>query len=726
MKSAQNTSASLSRDPASNFAVSALTAIPAALVDWRKTEGLRWLFVVKILTIVFAALWLAYRLELNSPSTAVTTVFIVALPSSGMVLEKAFFRIIGTLVGCLAAVVLVGLLPQAAPLLFVCLAIWIGLCTCGAALFRNSKSYGFLLAGYTACMIVIPAVDAPDGIFTLAITRVTEVGLGILCSAVISDALFPRHQSDLVMHAVTKRYERLAALCRDTLENKLAPAEVELMHLRFAADVALLETTRSAAFFEATHTYSESRNLNLFNTSSMAALTTFYTLHRLLHRMRQNSSAMVADLTEALCRCFLSAFDPDLAPASAQATRLHIKERAERLRHDMIDGEITSTERISLDTIIELLARFAVNVYDVQVVYFALAQKKRLPYRAFHSYAPRTPFPIVLASGLRASIAVLILAAAWYYLAWPYAAVAMLMAVVFTVLGASSPNPPGMIRQIVTGFVIGVPVAFICDFFLVVHAEGFPMLMLCIVPFAMLGIYLTTIPKYAGIGLGLNLFLTQTIFPDNAARVDPVVFMNNSIALVLGGSLAWVLYKLLFPRHTVGQKNYIVGALWREALRTCTSARIESPQRFDHRIRDLLNQLHTAAGPTPDAETRAVVGRALTLLELGHAVINMREVIAMAAATNVRTALQDCVVRIAVFLRAPTAQHRSNIMDAIIETGRLVREARLTAAPERVARLNLALADLHCLYTLMLDHEQLMQTSLQTTVQTTEGDHRAA
>ena len=178
----------------------------------------------------------------------------------------------------------------------------------------------------------------------------------------------------------------------------------------------------------------------------------------------------------------------------------------------------------------------------------------------------------------------------------------------------------------------------------------------------------------------------------------------------------------MFPRHTVGQKAYIAGALWREALRTCTSARIESPQRFDNRIRDLLNQLNTTAGPTPDAETRAMVGRALTLLELGHAVINMREVIAMAAASDVRTALQDCVARSAAFLRAPTAQHRSGLMDAITETGRLVREAKLTAAPERVARLNLGLADLHCLYTLMLDHEQLMQASLQTP----EGDHRVA
>jgi uncharacterized membrane protein YccC len=720
----------MSRDADSVSAMSTMSVISAALADWCKTEGQRWLFVVRILTIAVVALWLAYRLELNSPSTAVTTVFIVALPSSGMVLEKAFFRIIGTLVGCSAAVVLVALLPQAAPLLFVCLAIWIGLCTCGAALFRNSKSYGFLLAGYTACLIVIPAVDAPSAVFTLAITRVTEVGLGILCSAFISDALFPRHQSDSVMQTVTGRYERFVALCRDTLENKLAPAEVELQHLRFAADVALLETTRAAAFFEATHTYSESRNLNLFNTASMAALTTFYTLHRLLHRMRQNSSAKVTDLTEALCRCFLSALDPHPAPASAQVSHLHIKERAERLRKELTDGEISATERISLDTIVELLERFAKNIVELQVVYFALAQKKRLPYRALHSHAPRTPFPIVLASGLRASIALLIFAGLWYYLAWTYAAMAMLMAVVFTALGASAPNPPKLVLQIVTGFVIGVPAAFLCDFFLMTHAAGFPMLVLCILPFLALGTYLTSMPKYAGIGLGLNIFLTQMIVPDNAARMDPVVFLNNAIALVLGGSLAWLVHKLIFPRHTVGQRDYIVEALWREALRTCTSLRIESPQRFDHRIRDLLNQLHAAAGPAPDAETRAVVGRALTLLELGHAVINMREVIATAPATDIRVALQDCVARIAAFLRAPTARHRSDLMAAIIETGRLVREAKLTAAPERLARLNLGLANLHCLYTLMLDHEQLMQAPLQTTPQTTaqnpQGDHRVA
>jgi uncharacterized membrane protein YccC len=694
------------------------TAVPSALADWRSSEGLRWLFVFKITCVAFVTLWLAYRLELDSPSTAVTTAFIVALPSSGMVLEKAFFRIIGTLVGCVAAVILVALMPQAAPLLFVCLAIWVGLCTCGAAVFRNSKSYGFLLAGYTACMIAIPAVDLPSQIFTLAITRVTEVSLGILCSAFISDALFPRHQSDQALQAVRGRYDRFVALCRETLENKLSPAEVELTHLKFAADVAALESTRAAAFFEATHTYSESRNLHAFNTAFMTALTTFHTLHRLLHRMRHQSSAMVAGLTAALCRLFLDALQAQPVPtgsptgeAALQPAPIQIRERAALLRAQMITGAPTDEERIGLDTIIELLERFAQNIHDFQVVCFALLQKQRLPSRTFHSYAPKTPFPIVFASGLRAAVAVLSLAAIWYFLAWTYAAVAMLMTVVFTALAASSPNPPRMVRQIVTGFVVAAPLAFLCDFFLMVHAEGFAMLALCIAPFVMIGIYLTTIPKYTGLGLGMNLFLTQTILPENATRPDPTVFMNNSMGLILGGSLAWVVFVLVLPRHTVGQKAYIASALRREALDACTSFRPVSPQRFDNRIRDLLNQLNAGAGPAPDAATRSVVGEAMTLLELGHSVINMRQLIPTSPSRNLREALQTCVEHIADFLRSPTLAHRQAVLDSILLSGRLVREARPTAKSERMPRLNMAYADLHSIYTLMLDHEQLMPTS---------------
>src|SRR3954462_2014107 len=79
--------------------------------DWIATEGQRWVFVLKTLLAAFLALWIAFRLGFDSPRSAMMTVFIVALPSSGMVLEKGFYRLLGTLVGCVAALMLIGLFP---------------------------------------------------------------------------------------------------------------------------------------------------------------------------------------------------------------------------------------------------------------------------------------------------------------------------------------------------------------------------------------------------------------------------------------------------------------------------------------------------------------------------------------------------------------------------------------------------------------------------------------
>jgi hypothetical protein len=70
------------------------------------------------------------------------------------------------------------------------------------------------------------------------------------------------------------------------LEQRITPAEAELNHLRFAADIAALESGRAAAFFEAGHSRSHTRQLHAFNAAFMTALTTFYTLHRLSHRLR--------------------------------------------------------------------------------------------------------------------------------------------------------------------------------------------------------------------------------------------------------------------------------------------------------------------------------------------------------------------------------------------------------------------------------------------------------
>lgn len=153
-----------------------------ALAEWARSGGATWIYVFKVLCAAFLTLWLAMRLELPQPSTATITVFIVMQPQSGQVFAKSFYRILGTLVGLSVMVTLIALFAQERVLFLLSSAIWIGLCTAGAARYRDFRSYACVLAGYTATLIGIPATSHPEGAFMQAIWRVLEISLAILCS----------------------------------------------------------------------------------------------------------------------------------------------------------------------------------------------------------------------------------------------------------------------------------------------------------------------------------------------------------------------------------------------------------------------------------------------------------------------------------------------------------------------------------------------------------------
>ena len=415
--------------------------------DWLRTEGERWIFVAKAMLASFSALWLAFRLGLDAPYTALATTIILAMPSSGMVLEKAFYRFLGTLVGCSAALALVALFPQAPTVLFLGLALWVALCTGGAAMHRNQQSYSFVLAGYTAVMIAVPAVDAPSSVFTLAVTRVTEVGLGIICSAVVHDVIFPRRHSRAVMRTVQARYAGFVDFCGKVLEQRITPAEAELNHLRFAADIAALESGRAAAFFEAGHSRSHTRQLHAFNAAFMTALTTFYTLHRLSHRLR-TAAAIASDdaeggragaaagigrvlaLVAPLEAHMAMALRDDLTTARLAQMRSALAADIAAAREQLAAGPaLDRAQQIDFDTAVELLQRFAGNLADFANLYHGLSQQKRQQVSDPGAYSPKTPPAIIVASGVRAGATLLITAAMWYWLAWPATVNAILKAI---------------------------------------------------------------------------------------------------------------------------------------------------------------------------------------------------------------------------------------------------------------------------------------------------------
>ena len=102
---------------------------------------------------VCLALYVAFWLELDNAFWAGTSAAIVCQPQLGASLRKAWFRMVGTIVGAVMIVVLNACFPQDRIAFLSLLALWLAVCAFAATLMRNFASYAAALAGYTAAII---------------------------------------------------------------------------------------------------------------------------------------------------------------------------------------------------------------------------------------------------------------------------------------------------------------------------------------------------------------------------------------------------------------------------------------------------------------------------------------------------------------------------------------------------------------------------------------------
>jgi hypothetical protein len=252
---------------------------------------------------------------------------------------------------------------------------------------------------------------------------------------------------------------------------------------------------------------------------------------------------------------------------------------------------------------VELLQRFAGNLADFAGLYHGLTQQKRQQVSDPGAYSPKTPPAIIVASGVRAGATLLVTAGMWYWLAWPATVNAILMATIFCALASSSPRPTVLVQQVLIGFLIAMPLAFITEFLLVAKADNFsrwcwprcrcsP------------GAYLISGPRWGGVGVGLGMFSATLVVPANLMRYDVEAFISSELSLTMGVVVAYLMFKVVLPEHTMGHRGHVAAALWREAQDACSASLHRLKRRFDNRVRDLLSQLNAAAGPAPTPNPR--------------------------------------------------------------------------------------------------------------------------
>ncbi|VVP35361.1 p-hydroxybenzoic acid efflux pump subunit AaeB [Pseudomonas fluorescens] len=603
--------------------------------DWARSDGVTWVYIFKVLFAAFLTLWLAMRLELPQPRTAMITVFIVMQPQSGQVFAKSFYRFLGTLTGSAVMVALIALFAQNTELFLGSLAIWVGICSAGAARYRNFRAYGFVLAGYTAAMVGLPALAHPDGAFMAAVWRVLEISLGILCATVVSAAILPQTASAAMRNALYQRFGVFALFVTDGLRGRSKRDAFEASNVRFIAEAVGLEGLRSVTVFEDPHMRRRNGRLSRLNSEFMGITTRFNALHQLLERLRSSGADHVVaaikpglqDLAEVLDGFSGRALtSPDAARlvSALSAYKEALPARVRSLRATFEERQPSDAERLDFHTAYELLYRFVDDLHGYAQTHASLADHSHAREQWDEPFTPQTNWMASAASGIRAAFILVVLGSYWVATAWPSGATMTLIAAATVGLSAATPNPKRMAFQMACGTFLGALIGFVEMFFIFPWIDGFPLLCVMLAPVIVLGSFLTSRPQYAGVGLGLLIFFSTGSVPDNLTVYNPYAFINDYIAMVLGMLVCAAAGAIILPPNSRWLWRRLEQDLRGQVVYAISGKLKGLASSFESRTRDLLHQAYGLAAGQPQVQ-RDLLRWMFVVLEVGHAIIELRK-----------------------------------------------------------------------------------------------------
>lgn len=606
----------------------------AALFDFFKGEATSWLFVLKTLLAALIALWLAYRLELESPKTSVVTVFIVMQARTGMVLAKGFYRALGTIIGSGVTLMLVAAFAQERVMFLIGLAAWVGMLTAGATIYRNFQSYAFVLAGYTACLIGLPAAMDPNAAFDITVTRVSEVLLGILVASTVSGLAFPLSVRALLLTASLKRFASFANASGRAIGFGVPHEEWGSLHLKAINEIVTLDGYRSVGIFDNRKTRLQNQTILRMNADMIAAASTLHVLNRHILRLNDPSMNAVREALDPLLATGERLLQTHVPTSARQAQQLmtYIGEwQAEIQKHKSsirAKNTFTPEQQLAFDTALLLLEQFLNEFQRYGRSHSALQDERiiedddRSPPLIQHG-RHATDFSQPLIAGLRTAVILSVMSVFWINSSWPSGVLALTIAVVVSALFSTAPNPSKMVFQMWQGIAVAFVAAFGFQFLILPALDGFTQLMFGLIPFLAFGAYLMTRPKWSAIGTGFGVFFGTLAIPDNVTVFNYAGLLNSGIALLVSVTVAALAFLIVMPVGNELSRHRILHALNRQLIAACLNPLTGLRPRFERDTRELLRQLAGMRGAIT-AKDRSALTDAQTIQELGSAVLALR------------------------------------------------------------------------------------------------------
>ncbi|SDB99195.1 Uncharacterized membrane protein YccC [Cupriavidus sp. YR651] len=254
----------------------------------------QWLFSLKAFAAAMLALYIALSFGLPRPYWAMATVYFVSHPLTGATRSKAAYRVAGTVLGATAAVATVPLLVNMPIVLMGAISLWIVVLVYLSLLQRTPRSYVFLLAAYTLPIVALPAVSQPTAIFDIAVARIEEIVIGIVCAGLVGAIVFPAKVAPALRDRAGTWLDDAASWAADILA---ANPRARASRHRLAADMLALDQLIVQLSFdtESRHTLRHARALREQMSMLMPVLSA---LEAVLHTLRRDPDGMPVPLAK--------------------------------------------------------------------------------------------------------------------------------------------------------------------------------------------------------------------------------------------------------------------------------------------------------------------------------------------------------------------------------------------------------------------------------------------
>jgi len=523
------------------------------------------------------ALVLAVLLGLENPYWSAMTVVVVSQPLRGQVMAKGFYRLVGTLVGAAAGLVILYSLRPWPGALVAALALWIGACAAAANLLRGFRAYGAVLAAVTGALVALLAFEDPAKSPQLAATRISEVLLGIVVAAGVAALFLPVSDRAGLLRQARRLATDVLDWAGEVLHESVRPHPTGL-EARLVADMANLIDNADQMVTDSPRFRARLPFLRglLESMLSLMAVVRAIALHT--ERGSPVREALGGRLAEARARLRSPRDD-----AGAGLPQLRVP--AELQDHiDEFDRALASLEA------------------DYRALRRPLAESPSGAW-TFHR-----DWPTARRTGVRAVIGIALAGTLWLASGWAGGGPMLMSAAIMCAIYAAHPIPASGVRRSLLGTLLAFAAALLTRGVLLPSGAGPPLDVVVAGAFLVVGTLAMVNHRTAIAGTEFSMMFMFMTEPGRVWTHPPEHLLTLGGGIVSGVAIATVVFALVLPVDPRRRLRALTGEIVRDLERLAAAKRLPAARRWRARAYHRVLRLVVRASAADEEPETAVEG----------------------------------------------------------------------------------------------------------------------